>query len=89
MPRNFTKDPDAALDYTVDWSEWLGVDSIATSTWTVPEGITKDADTNTATTATVWLSGGVLYANYTITNTIETAAGRTDQRSITVKVWEK
>jgi hypothetical protein len=29
------KDPNAALDYTIDWSDWLGADVIAASVWTL------------------------------------------------------
>jgi hypothetical protein len=50
------KDPQAVLDYGFDWSKWLGTDTISTSTWTVPVGITKDSDTHDTTTTTIWLS---------------------------------
>jgi len=89
MPQTFVKDPSAVLDYTVDWSDWLDTDTIATSEWTVPSGITKDSDTNTDTTATVWLSGGTAGENYSVTNTITTAGGRTDQRTIHIQVRER
>lgn len=65
------------LDYQIDWVDSLGSDTIATSTWSVPAGITKDSDTNTTTTTTAWLSGGTANTNYTLTNTITTAGGRT------------
>jgi len=78
----FTKDPSAVLDYAIDWSAWLGSDTIATSTWSVPTGITRDSDTNTTTRATIWLSGGTAGQTYQLTNTITTAGGRTDQRTI-------
>ena len=34
----FTKAPGSTVDYTLDWDrdDWLGTDTIATSTWTVP-----------------------------------------------------
>lgn len=54
----FTKDPQAVLDYNVDWSTWLGTDTIASSVWTVEAGLTKDSDSKTTTIATVMLSGG-------------------------------
>jgi hypothetical protein len=73
-----TKDPDAVLDYQVDWSAWLGVDTISTSTWVVPTGITKNSDTKTTTTATIWLRGGTAGTLYLVTNRIVTAGGRTD-----------
>lgn len=87
--RSFTKDPDGVLDYQIDWSDWLGTDTIVTSTWTVGTGITKDSDTNTTTTATIWLSGGTAGTMYTLVNRITTTDGRTDDRSIYVTVKEK
>jgi hypothetical protein len=88
---NFTKDPQAVLDYTIDWTKWLDEvgDTIAMSTWIVPTGLTKVTETNTTKLATVWLSGGTDGTNYTITNRITTAAGRTDDRSITIRVRER
>lgn len=80
----FRKDPDAVLDYTVDWGAWLDGDTIATSDWVVPDGITEDAATNTTTSATIWLSGGTEGAAYRIVNRIVTAAGRTDDRTIVI-----
>lgn len=86
----FTKDPDAVLDYTVDWATWLGTDTISTSTWpVVPAGITKDSDTNSTTIATIWLSGGTIGETYQLTNRIVTAGGRTDDRTITINVVSK
>jgi len=89
MSETFAKDPDAVLDYQVDWSDWLDTDTISTSTWTVPTGITKDSDTNTTTAATIWLSGGTAGTSYNIVNHIVTAAGREDDRTIIIKVRER
>jgi hypothetical protein len=56
----FLKDPDAVLDYSVDWSKWLAGDQIEASAWSVSDPALKPADdTNTITRATVWLAGGV------------------------------
>ena len=86
----YNKDPDAVLDYSVDWSTWLGSDTISSSTWpVVPSGITKDSDTNDTTGTTVWLSGGTAGQTYLLTNRIVTAGGRTDDRSITINITEK
>lgn len=85
----FTKDPDAILDYAVDWSRWLAGDTIAASVWLVPTGLTKVSDSNTATRAIVWLSGGSAGVTYTVTNRITTAAGRTEDRSFAVRVEER
>lgn len=85
----FRKDGAATLDYRVDWEEWLDGDTIATSTWTVPAGLTQGAATNSTTTATVWLSGGTVGTTYQVTNRVVTAAGRTDERSFRVYVTER
>jgi len=88
---NFTKDPQAVLDYAIDWTKWLDEvgDSIETSTWIVPTGLTKVTETNTSKLATVWLSGGTVGENYTVTNRITTVGGRADDRSITIRVRER
>ena len=85
----FAKDPNAVLDYTIDWTRWLASDQIATSQWLVPVGLTKMADSKTASSATVWLSGGTAGQSYTVTNRITTSAGRTEDRSFIAKVEER
>lgn len=85
----FTKDPNAVLDYTIDWTRWLAGDQVATSEWLVPTGLTKMADTKTASSATVWLSGGTAGLSYQVTNCITTTGGRTEDRSFTIRVEER
>jgi hypothetical protein len=85
----YTKDPNAVLDYSVDWNRWLNTDTIAASEWIVPTGLTKVSDTNTTKAATVWLSGGAAGQSYTVTNRITTAGGRAEDRSFIVKVEER
>lgn len=87
--RAFVKDPDATLDYTIDWGPWLNGDDIQTSSWTVPSGVTNVANDNTVTTARIFISGGTVGVNYTLTNRITTVGGRTDDRSIEIRVRER
>lgn len=59
------KDPEAILDYSIDWSTFLDGDTISTAVWVVsadesPADLVKDSSSNTSTVATVWLSGGTL-----------------------------
>lgn len=89
MSQQFTKDPEATLDYSVDWTKWLAGDTIQTSEWTVPAGLTQVSSSNTNSKATVWLSGGTAGQSYTVTNHITTAGGRTDERSITIRVQDR
>lgn len=86
----FTKDPDATLDYRVDWSDWLeGDDVIVASEFFVPLPLTLDADFNDTTSATCWLSGGVRGKTYQVVNRITTADGRTDDRTLTIWCRER
>ena len=81
------KDPSAILDYQIDWSIWLGAnDTLQTVTWEISSGLVKDSESNTSTTATIWLSGGTLNQFYTITCSIITAQGRYDQRSFVLRI---
>ena len=86
-------DPDAVLDFVIDWSDFLPADdTIETSTWTsLNEELVVDSNSHTDTAATVWLSmtAGVPSAKYTVTNHIVTTDGREDDRSLTIKCKEK
>ncbi len=81
-----SKDPNDVAPYEIDWSAFLGTDTISTSTWTVGAGITKDSDTKTSTTTTAWLSGGTDLTSYVLTNRIVTAGGQTRDQSVAVLV---
>jgi len=83
------KDPDAVLDYTIDWGEWLGEDTIAASDWTISEGISGGAASKTETAVTIWLSGGEAGKTYTIHNRITTAAGRINDQTFRIACIEK
>lgn len=87
----FAKDPNAVLDYDIDWSAQmtLDADTIASSTWTVPSGITKDSTSNTDTRTKVWLSGGAAGKTYALLNRIVTEGGRTFDRTVKLKVKER
>lgn len=87
---SWVRDPDSVLDYVADWSAWLEAgETIVTSSWIVPTGIVMGPDTHDGTTATIWLSGGTNGTDYRITNRVVTTAGRTDDRSITIKVRQR
>ncbi|AIY17795.1 hypothetical protein GUY44_07230 [Pimelobacter simplex] len=87
---NFTKDPDADLDYTRDWAPWLaGGDTIETSTWIVEDGIDHSRESHTDTAATIWLTGGTVGRTYSVTNRITTTSGRTDDRTFTIEIRQR
>ena len=84
---DWTKDPDAKLDWIFDWSSWLAPsETIATSTFIVSAGLTVESDTKTAISTTVWLSGGQTGQVYQVTNRITTNQNRIDDRSIRIRV---
>jgi hypothetical protein len=85
----FIKDPDATLDFNIDWSDWLNGDYIMIVTWTVPTGLTKISQSRTDTVATVWLSGGTLGVEYDVGCMITTSEGRRDERTISIKVTNR
>jgi hypothetical protein len=86
----FVKDPDAALDYTVDWKLWLVPrDTISSVAWTVGAGLTNAAAAKTTTSATIWLTGGTAGTSYDVTCEIVTTQGRTDDRTFRVNVEDR
>ncbi len=79
----------ATITYTMDWSEWLpDGDTISASVWAV-DGVTNESDSNTTTTTTIKISGGVTGDVHTITNTITTAAGSITPRTLYVKIQDQ
>jgi len=81
------KDSNEVLDYVLDWSARLDTgDAIASSTWIVPSGITKDSDNFGGSTTTIWLSGGTDGETYTFTNRITTDDGRTMDQSVRLRL---
>lgn len=92
--RNFIKDPDSDLDYGFDWANdpWLTAgETITTSTWTVPAGLTKGTESNTNGITSVFISGGTEGVSYTVTNRIVTDSTppRTDERSFIIRVRQR
>ena len=85
------KDPDAILDYPFKWTNWLALISDTINSYTIisDPGINIVEDSNTTTHVIVWLSGGTVGTTYKVTCRIVTAGGRTDDRSIYVKIKER
>ena len=88
--QNPLKDPSAVLDYVFDWTGWLGSgETISSRVVTVDTGLTKDSDSESSGKVTVWLSGGTAGINYKVACLITTSAGRTDERTIWIKVTDR
>ena len=91
LPRS-QKDPQATLDYVVDWSAWLepsSNDILVSVNWIVPVGLTKSSQTNDSTTATIWLSGGALNRVYTVTCRVTTLNNRIQDYSFQLFVQDR
>lgn len=83
------KDPDEILIFGIDWADYLGADTILTSSWTVPAGVGQVSNAFTDTLATIKLSGGTLGQVYRITNRITTSDGETVDKSLDIEIAEK
>ncbi len=94
MAKNkFRKTPEEVETYGIDWTDRLSNeiitnDTIETSDWDVPDGITPDSDAidQADTRSTITLSGGTIDTDYTLVNTVVTAGGRTLEEAITIQV---
>jgi len=86
------KDPVAVLDYSIDWgSQYLtDGDLLAESEWTVepdePDGVAVVGSDFDAASTTVKAAGGSPGKLYKLVNRVTTAMGRTDERSIVLRV---
>lgn len=89
------KDPGSTLDYLLDWSAWLNAlpasgDTIATSSFScVDSDLTLGTNTHTATTTTIWLSGGGAVGEvHPVVNHITTVGLRTQNFTLNVLMKE-
>ena len=86
MSRPHIKTPSEVLDYGFDWSRELETDTISSSVWNVDSGLNVVSQGHDATTTSVFIGGGTAGATYAVTNTITTAGGRTESRTLHVVV---
>jgi hypothetical protein len=90
MENAITQGPNEAYEHAIDYTGVLGGDTILSSAWaSAPAGLVHGLDSNTPSTATLWISGGVAGEDYTLTNTVITAGGRTFERWLTVRIRPK
>lgn len=85
-------DPQAVLNYGIDWTDWLPTDAaISTSTW-VAVGGTVEHSTHADGIAYVWVSSGVVGSTITLTNhiTLDTAPiALEDERTLILTVKDR
>ncbi len=84
------KDPEAVLDYTFDWTDWLaGISDTIASRTVTGTGVTIDSSVLATPLVTAWVSGGTVGAIATVECKIVTAGGRTDERTIYLIIEER
>jgi hypothetical protein len=87
MSEVFIKAASARKDYEIDWEPWLKGDTITSSVWIVPAGLTQYAsDSFTDNSATIWLEGGTSGEEYEVFNRITTAAARKEQQMLKFRI---
>jgi hypothetical protein len=90
----FLKDPNARLDYEVDWSAMCGADrSIVSSSWLVsPQregGVAVSGDSLDGNVARVWIDGGEDGDLVLVVNRAVFSDGAIDERSVTIRIGER
>jgi len=90
---SFTKDPDARLDYAIDWTPFLGTDTIDTAEWldptpeTDPPLVVEDEGLD-GNVHVAFVSGGQVNRAYRVTSRATTTEGRIQDESITITITE-
>jgi len=95
------KDPDEILDYSVDWSRFLGSAIISSVSWFVDDadevktafgdtdvvnGLQKVTQTETTTVATIRLALGTNNVQYKLYCQMTDDQGLTAERSVTIRI---
>ena len=89
------KDPGAVLDYAIDWgADYLAEDDRLTqSDWSVdpdePAGVAIVSSDFEDRLSSVRAAGGTPGRIYRLTNSVMTQSGRTDERSIVLRVEKR
>jgi len=89
----YLKDPNSEVDYGIDWAVYLGGETIAASSWSVfPQeagGIAVEAEGYSATRSAATIAGGIPGRVYSVSNHVTLSSGRSDDRSITLRVEQR
>jgi uncharacterized phage protein (predicted DNA packaging) len=80
------KDPDEVADFQIDWTARLDGDTISSSTWVIPSGLTQNSAAFADTSTTVWLAGGTAGSTYILVNRVVTAGSRTLEEAVSLRV---
>lgn len=98
------KDPDEQLDFSVDWSRYLGTATLSTVSWKIEDadGVKQTwgstdtvnslqhvSSSNTNTVATIEIGLGNANTTYNIYCAVTTSAGNSTERKVVLKVRER
>ncbi len=82
-------DKDDVTDFSFNWSVRLQDDTILTSEFILPDGLTEVSSSLTGLVAQIFVTGGNCGWVYRITNRVTTAGGRQKDWTIAVRVVEQ
>ena len=89
----YLKDPDAAVDYAIDWTPYLDGRTIVASSWSVAPVETGGVEVGEASfdgaRTAVRLSGGIVGHGYSLANHVTLSDGSGDDRSIVLRVEQR
>lgn len=89
----YLKDPQSRVDYAIEWTSYLDGQTVAASAWSVepaePDGLAVDGSSHDLLRTAATLSGGICGHVYSVTNRVTLTDGRSDERSITLRVEER
>jgi hypothetical protein len=90
----YLKDPQASVDYAIDWpAAFIGPATIASSEWAVtPDeagGIAVAASSLDGGRCVATLEGGIAGRVYRVRNRLLLSDGRSDERSLMLRVEER
>jgi hypothetical protein len=87
---DFIKDPDSIEDFAFNWVMDLDGDTIQSSTFSLPDGLTEVSSTNDVSLTQIFLSGGDAGRTYRVVNRIVTTpGGRTLDKTMRIYVRER
>ena len=89
MASSYIKDPGDILDYYVNWQAQLGGDTLSTSTWTGPAGVTLSNPGIVGDVTRIWVAGGTAGALVTLTNHVTTVGGRAAEETLWLVIRDK
>ncbi len=84
------RDPNAVLDYKVDFTLWLDAmsDTLASHT-TTPTDVVVDSSSIVGKSVVLWISGGTVGTPGSVKIHVVTTGGRSDDRTIYFKIKER